>query len=157
MTWSWLYVWLNSVTPEGYYSKFDHAPTLCHIPLTLKNMNFISYINYISTLMCVPFIDDTKNEFYSLKWTRSMQAIRRGATINRGAVYCSNSIPQFHFRYTILHRGTMLLIWILENHVNWLENHVVKMASDSVKRSVQWPTNLQNDMTIVFGAVNEKQ
>jgi hypothetical protein len=43
----------------GRGSKFDQAPTLCHIPMTLKNMNLISYI-YISTLICVPFIDDTQ-------------------------------------------------------------------------------------------------
>jgi hypothetical protein len=51
-----LVAWLNSMVR---YNKFDHAPTLCHIPMTLKNMNFISYI-YISTLICVPFVDDTQ-------------------------------------------------------------------------------------------------
>ena len=42
--------------------------------MTLKNMNFISYI-YISTLICVPLVDNTQN---SLKKRTSLtQAIRR--------------------------------------------------------------------------------
>ena len=41
--------------------------------MTLKNMNFISYI-YISTLMCA-FVDDTQNSFK--KRTSLTQAIRR--------------------------------------------------------------------------------
>jgi hypothetical protein len=47
--------------PEGRDSKFDHAPTLRHISMTLQNINFISYI-YILTLICVPFIDDTQHQ-----------------------------------------------------------------------------------------------
>jgi hypothetical protein len=34
--------------------------------MTLKNMNFISYI-LISTLMCVPFVDDTQKWILFLK------------------------------------------------------------------------------------------
>jgi hypothetical protein len=47
-----LVAWLNSIMPKGCYSKFDHAPTLCHIPMTLKNMNFISYIYISDFIMC---------------------------------------------------------------------------------------------------------
>jgi hypothetical protein len=42
--------------------------------MTLKKMNFISYI-YISTLICVPLVDNTQNSFK--KRTSLTQAIRR--------------------------------------------------------------------------------
>jgi hypothetical protein len=65
----------------------------------------------------------------------------RGATIKHVTVYRGISIQRFDFQYTILHRGTILSIPISVNRANWFQNDVVKMASGSVKRSVDCATD----------------